>query len=152
MVAVDFSYPLCPCSRSAGYLAFNYKGKEFRSQKVRRASAHAINRPAVVEALYGGTGLVATQFQPPGLWGANPSLRAFGWDAQKARALLAEIDQKQRAALYRQAEQMIHDDVARLFIAHNQPPLALLKSVQGYVTHPTGIEYFNSVRITGRAN
>jgi peptide/nickel transport system substrate-binding protein len=52
-----------------------------------------------------------------------------------------------RAALYRKAEQMIHDDVARLFIAHNQPPLAFLKKVRGYVANPTSSEYFNTVQI-----
>jgi hypothetical protein len=42
---------------------------------------------------------------------------------------------------------MIHDDVARLFIAHNQPPLAFLKKVKGYVANPTSSEYFNTVSI-----
>ena len=57
------------------------------------------------------------------------------------------VDQKRRAELYRQAEQMIHDDVARIFIAHNQPPLGFSKKVQGYVPHPTGAEFFNVVSI-----
>ncbi len=39
---------------------------------------------------------------------------------------------------------MIHDDVARLFIAHNQHPLAFLKSAKGYVANPTSSEYFNT--------
>jgi len=54
-------------------------------------------------------------------------------------------DQEKRAELYRKAEQMIHDDVARLFIAHNQPPLAFQKNVRGYVANPTSSEYFNTV-------
>ncbi len=40
---------------------------------------------------------------------------------------------------------MIHDDTARLFIAHNQPPLAFVKKVKGYVANPTSSEYFNTV-------
>jgi hypothetical protein len=34
-----------------------------------------------------------------------------------------------------------------LFIANNQPPLAFAKKVKGYVTHPTGSEYFNTVEL-----
>ncbi len=40
---------------------------------------------------------------------------------------------------------MIHDDVARLFIAHNQPPLPFQKKVKGYVANPTNSEFFNTV-------
>jgi hypothetical protein len=42
---------------------------------------------------------------------------------------------------------MIHDDVARIFIANNQPPLAFLKKVRGYVANPTNSEYFNTVQV-----
>ena len=55
--------------------------------------------------------------------------------------------QSERAKLYRQAEQLLRDDVGRLFIANNQPPLAFAKRVKGYVPHPTGSEYFNTVEM-----
>jgi peptide/nickel transport system substrate-binding protein len=54
-------------------------------------------------------------------------------------------DHAKRAELYRKAEQMIHDDAARIFIANNQPPIPLQKRVKGYVANPTAVEYFNSV-------
>ena len=44
--------------------------------------------------------------------------------------------QTERAKLYRQAEQMIHDNVSRVFIANNEPPLAFSKKVKGYVPQP----------------
>ncbi len=72
---------------------------------------------------------------------ANQALADVLMQAQKL------VDQRRRAELYRQAEQMIHDDVARLFIAHNQPPLAFSKKVQGYVPNPTAAEFFNTVVI-----
>ena len=56
-------------------------------------------------------------------------------------------DQPKRAALYRKAEQMIHDDVARIFIANNQPPLPFSKKVKGYVPNPTNSEFFNTVSV-----
>ena len=246
-------------TNTTGYVAFNYKVKEFQDKRVRQAIAHAINKKAIVDALYGGTGLVATQFQPPPLWGYNKELKDYEystgqgpgppeagraspngfseitwedgkkeplvfWYMSRSRPVLPEPEgdrrghrrrprqgrdqgassrpssgrststsgrtascrstcsggpattaipttssatssarpsasregfysnpplsdllkraqtltsQTERAKLYRQAEQMIHDDVARMFIANNEPPLAFSKKVKGYVPNPT---------------
>jgi peptide/nickel transport system substrate-binding protein len=252
-------------TNTTGYIAFNYKVKEFQDKRVRQAFEHAVNRQAIVDALYGGTGLVATQFQPPPLWGYNKDLKAYEHSPAKAQDLLKQAglgaglstitwedgkkeplvfwymsrsrpyfpnpkeiaeamaadlakvgiqtqlqtaewavyldkrkngqmplymlgwtgdngdpdnflcyffcspgasregfyanqpladtllraqkltSQAERAKLYRQAEQMLHDDAGRLFIANNQPPLAFARRVKGYVPHPTGSEYFNTV-------
>ena len=254
-------------TNTTGYLAFNYKVKEFQDRRVRQAIAHAINKQGIVNALYGGTGLTATQFQPPPLWGHNKDLKDYPYSPDRARALLNEAgfgqglkeitwedgrteplpfwympvsrpyypnpkeiaeamaadlakigiavklqtidwsayldkrkkgelplymlgwtgdngdpdnfvcyffcnpgasregfysnkalaevllqgqkltDQEKRAALYRKAEQMIHDEAARIFIAHNQPPLPFSKKVKGYVANPTNTEYFNTVQV-----
>jgi peptide/nickel transport system substrate-binding protein len=64
--------------------------------------------------------------------------------AKKAAAL---VKQEERAPLYFQAEQLIHDRVLRIFIANSQPPLAFSKKVSGYVPNPTGNEYFNTVSV-----
>jgi len=64
-------------------------------------------------------------------------------DVLKKAAVL--VKQEERAPLYQQAEQMIHDRVTRIFVANNQPPLAFLANVDGYVPNPTGTEYFNTV-------
>ncbi|HWT82081.1 MAG TPA: ABC transporter substrate-binding protein, partial [Candidatus Methylomirabilis sp.] len=61
-------------TNNTGYVAFNYKVKEFKDKRVRQAVAQAINKKAVVDALYGGLGLVAKEFQPPSLWGYNKDL------------------------------------------------------------------------------
>jgi peptide/nickel transport system substrate-binding protein len=252
-------------TNTTGYIAFNYKVKEFQDRRVRQAFEHAINRPAIVEALYGGTGMVATQFQPPPLWGYNRDLKGYEYSPARAQELLKQAglagglstltwddgrkeplvfwymsrsrpyfpnpkeiaeamaadlakvgikaqlqtaewavyldkrkngqmplymlgwtgdngdpdnflcyffcspgasregfyanqpladvllraqkltSQAERAKLYRQAEQLLHDDAGRLFIANNQPPLAFARRVKGYVPHPTGSEYFNTV-------
>ena len=243
-------------TNTTGYVAFNYKVKELRDGRVRQAIAHAINKKAIVDALYGGTGMVATQFQPPPLWGYNKELKDYEYNPERAKQLLKDAgfgqglkeitwddgkkeplqfwympvsrpyypnpkeiaeaiaadlakvgitvqlqttdwavyldkrkngqlplymlgwtgdngdpdnfvcyffcspgasregfyanqqltdvlmeaqkltDQPKRAALYRKAEQMIHDDVARIFIANNQPPLPFSKKVKGYVAEP----------------
>ena len=254
-------------ANTTGYVAFNYKVKEFQDKRVRQAFAHAIGKKAIVDALYGGTGLVATQFEPPTLWGYNRSLQDYESSPARARDLLRQAgfrnglsevtweggerkplvfwympvsrpyypnpkeiaeaiaadlarvgirvrlqtvdwavyldrvkngrlplymlgwigdngdpdnclcyvfcspgaanqgfyankpmadlllraqrltNQAERAELYRHAEQMLHHDVARLFIAHNQSPLAFSKRVKGYIPNPTGTEYFNTVEI-----
>jgi peptide/nickel transport system substrate-binding protein len=254
-------------TNTTGYIAFNYKVKEFQDKRVRQAFAQAINKRGIVDALYGGTGLVASQFQPPALWGYNRELKDYEYSPTQAQALLREAghsqglsditwedgkkeplvfwymsrsrpyfpnpkeiaeamaadlakvgiktqlqttewavyldkrkngqmplymlgwtgdngdpdnflcyffcqpgaaregfygnkpladvllraqkltQQSERAKLYRQAEQLLRDDAGRLFIANNQPPLAFAKRVKGYVPHPTGSEYFNTVEM-----
>ena len=69
----------------------------------------------------------------------NPSLADLLMNAQKL------TDHAKRAELYRKAEQIIHDEVVRVFIANNQPPIPLQRRVRGYVPNPTAVEYFNTV-------
>jgi peptide/nickel transport system substrate-binding protein len=254
-------------TNTTGYIAFNYKVKEFQDKRIRQAFAHAINKKGIVDALYGGTGLVATQFQPPALWGYNKDLKDYEWSPSTAQALLRQsghaqglseitwedgkkeplvfwymsrsrpyfpnpkeiaeamaadlakvgiktqlqtmewavyldkrkngqlplymmgwtgdngdpdnflcyffcqpgvsregfyanktlsevllraqklTNQPERARLYQRAEVLLHEDAGRLFIANNRPPLAFAKRVKGYVPHPTGSEYFNTVEL-----
>lgn len=54
-------------ANTTGYVAFNFNVEEFKNVKVREAFATAINKEAIVNAFYGGTGQPATQFQPPAL-------------------------------------------------------------------------------------
>jgi peptide/nickel transport system substrate-binding protein len=254
-------------TNTTGYVAFNYHVKEFQDKRVRQAIAHAINKKAIIDALYGGTGLVASQFQPPPLWGYNKELKDYEYSTAKAQDLLKQAgfpngfseitwddgkkeplvfwymsrsrpyfpnpkeigeaiaadlakvgikgqlqtvewanyldkrkngqlplymlgwtgdngdpdnflcyffcpdkpsregfhsnpplsdvlkrastltSQTDRAKLYRQAEQMIHDNVSRVFVANNEPPLAFSKKVKGYVPSPLDDERFNGIQI-----
>jgi peptide/nickel transport system substrate-binding protein len=257
---------LRPANNTA-YLGFNFHVKEFQNKLVRQAVAHAINRKAIVDAFYGGLGLVAKELQPPALWGYNKDIKDYEYDPKKAQDLLKQagfpngfseitwedgkkeplvfwympvtrpyypspkeigeamaadlakvgiksqlqtvewanyIDktkkgemplymvgwtgdngdpdnfvcfffcptnvprqawynnpplsdvlkraatlssQAERTKLYQQAEQMLHDDVARLFVANSQVPLVFSKKVKGYVPNPTATEFFNSVEV-----
>src|SRR5439155_19301231 len=80
-------------TNTTGYIAFNYKVKEFQDKRVRQAFAHAINKRGIVDALDGGTGLVATQFQPPALWGYNREPKDCEYSPSRAQALLREAAQ-----------------------------------------------------------
>jgi len=51
--------------------------------------ALAINRKAIVDALYGGYGVVADQHLPPGVWG-RADVTGYPYDPAMAKQLLAE--------------------------------------------------------------
>jgi peptide/nickel transport system substrate-binding protein len=77
-------------TNTTGYVAFNYNVEEFKDPQVREAFAMAINKQAIVDAFYGGTGIVANQFQPPSLWGYNPDIVDRTFDAEAAKQLLVD--------------------------------------------------------------
>ncbi len=55
---------------------------------------------------------------------------------------LINTDQAQRETIYKQTEVLLHDDVARLFVAHYNTPLLFSKKVSGYVPQPVGADYY----------
>jgi peptide/nickel transport system substrate-binding protein len=252
---------------TTGYLAFNFHVREFQDRRVRQAFARAIDTAALVGALYGGTGVVATQLLPPSFAGHHPGLAPAGHDPAAARDLLRQAGHPgglqaitwadgrreplvlwylpvsrpyfpspkeiaeavgadlaragivarlqtvdwavylerakhgrlplymlgwiadagdpdtalcyvfctpgaatqgfyanpgvaerlrraraltrwpEREALYREAAERLHADVARLFLAHSQTPLAFSTRVRGYVANPTGAESFATVEL-----
>jgi peptide/nickel transport system substrate-binding protein len=87
----------------------------------------------------------------PAAWEKAPDKRE-GWYANtEIAALLYEAsilpDQAAREALYQQVEVLLHEDVARLFIAHNNTPLIFSTKVSGYIPQPVGADYYEFVEI-----
>jgi len=74
---------------NVGYVAFNQKVKPLDDKNVRMAIGYAIDKKAIVDNLYAGNGIVATQFLPPSLWGWNPDIQQVCCDQAKAKSLLA---------------------------------------------------------------
>jgi len=72
-----------------GRLIFNMNDPLFKDIRIRQAVALAINRKPIVDALYGGYGVVADQHMPPGMWG-RAAVTGYPYDPAKARQLLAE--------------------------------------------------------------
>jgi peptide/nickel transport system substrate-binding protein len=256
-------------ANTTGFVSFNFQYKEFQNLKVRQAFENAINKKAIVDAYYGGTGVVAKELLPPALWGYNDKITDYPYDTAKAKSLLTEagfpdglkeltgadgkkvplefwympvsrpyfptpkdiaeaisadlakagiqvqlktvdwtvyldkrkkgemplymmgwtgdngdpdnflcyhfcktgdaaknegffpdtdvakllndaaikVKQDERAALYGQAEQLLHDRALRLFIANNQPPLAMSVKVKNYIANPTSTELFNIIEL-----
>ena len=72
-----------------GVLGMNQTHKPFDNLKIRQAAAYAINRTAIVDAFFGGAGIVPSNWAPPGtLYVKELALPAY--DPEKAKALIAE--------------------------------------------------------------
>ncbi|CAJ0965977.1 unnamed protein product [Ranitomeya imitator] len=50
----------------------------------------SINKPAIINAVFQGTGSVAKNLLPPGVWSADADLKDYDYSPEKAKALLAE--------------------------------------------------------------
>ena len=73
-----------------GYLRFNTTHPPLDQPDVRRALAMAIDRQAIVDAVFGGFALPASQFLAPGMVGYDDAAREFQpLDIEGARRLLA---------------------------------------------------------------
>ena len=73
-----------------GYLGLNVTKKPFEDVRVRRAVNMAIDKQAIVEAVYEGAGVVAKNPIPPTLWSYNDDVKDYPYDPDGARKLLAE--------------------------------------------------------------
>ncbi|KAE9532878.1 ABC transporter substrate-binding protein [Ursidibacter arcticus] len=73
-----------------GYLNFNVKKAPFDNVKVRQALNYAVNKKAIVEAVYQNAGQVAKNPIPPTMWSYNEDVKDYEYDPEKAKALLKE--------------------------------------------------------------
>ncbi|PLR38932.1 ABC transporter substrate-binding protein [Chimaeribacter arupi] len=73
-----------------GFLAFNVKKPPLDNLKVRQALALAVNKPAIMEAVFNGTGQQAKNLLPPGVWSANTAVQDYPYDPAQAKKLLAD--------------------------------------------------------------
>lgn len=73
-----------------GYLAMNVTKKPFDDLKVRRAMNLAIDKKAIVDAVFQGAGVVAKNPIPPTMWSYNNTIQDFPYDPEQAKKLLAE--------------------------------------------------------------
>jgi peptide/nickel transport system substrate-binding protein len=75
---------------NVGYIGFNQAFPPLDKLEVRQAIAHAINRQEVVDSFYGGRGVLATQFQPPEIFGYAEDVTQYEYDPEKSRQLLQQ--------------------------------------------------------------
>lgn len=72
------------------YLGFNLADRDTGQRLVRQAIALAIDRPAIVQYVFGGSARLASALLPPDHWAGDPALAQYEYDPAGARAKLAE--------------------------------------------------------------
>ena len=75
---------------NVGYLAYNTQMAPFDNPKVRKALNMAINKDAIIEAVFQGAGKVAKNPIPPTIWSYNESTEDDPYDPEAAKAMLEE--------------------------------------------------------------
>jgi dipeptide transport system substrate-binding protein len=75
---------------NVGYLSFNTQKKPLDNVKVRQALTMAVNKQAIVDAVYQGAGQPAKNLIPPTMWGYNDEVKDYTYDPVKAKELLKE--------------------------------------------------------------
>jgi len=73
-----------------GYWAFNTEKKPFDDKRVRQAMNYAVNKKAIIDAVFLGSGVPATNPIPPTIWSYNKDVKDYPYDPEKAKKLLAE--------------------------------------------------------------
>jgi len=74
-------------------------------------------------------------------WYQNPEMVTILLEAQ------ATVDPAKRAELYIQAEKMLQDDLARIWVDHYNTPLIFSSVVSGYIPQPVGADIYNLVEV-----
>lgn len=81
-----FRYP----ANQYNYVGWNLRRPVFQDLRVRRAFAHAVDIPQMIEFIIYGNGVQSTGIFPPHFWFANNSIEPIEHDPDRARELLDE--------------------------------------------------------------
>ena len=79
---------------NVGYLAYNTKKAPFTDRRVRKALNMAINKAAIIDAVFQGAGKVAKNPIPPTIWSYDESTVDDPYDPVAAKKMLAEAGVK----------------------------------------------------------
>ncbi|MEF9900972.1 MAG: ABC transporter substrate-binding protein [Pseudomonas sp.] len=71
-----------------GYIAYNVQHKPFDQLQVRQAMDMAVNKSAIVKAVYQHAGQLAVGSMPPTQWSYDDTIKDGGYNPDKARELL----------------------------------------------------------------
>ncbi|WP_035055661.1 ABC transporter substrate-binding protein [Andreprevotia chitinilytica] len=75
---------------NVGWVAYNVQHKPLDKLEVRQALDMAINKKAIIDAVYQGAGELAVNAMPPTQWSYNKAIKDAPVDPAKAKALLAK--------------------------------------------------------------
>lgn len=71
-----------------GYIAYNVTRKPLDKLEVRQALDMAVNKEAIIKAIYQGAGQLAVNALPPTQWSYDETIKDAGYNPEKARELL----------------------------------------------------------------
>jgi len=77
-------------SVNVGYLALNTAKPYLANPKVRQGLSHAIDKNAIVQAIFQGMAIPAKNPYAPSIWGYNDAIVPYEYDPKKAKQLLEE--------------------------------------------------------------
>ncbi|MBU1175170.1 MAG: ABC transporter substrate-binding protein [Alphaproteobacteria bacterium] len=75
---------------NVGYLAYNTQQAPFDKAEVRTALNMAIDKQAIIDAVFQGSGQIAKNPIPPTMWSYNDAVEDDAYDPEAAKAMLAE--------------------------------------------------------------
>jgi dipeptide transport system substrate-binding protein len=75
---------------NVGYLAFNTEKAPFTDKRVRQALNMAVNKQAILDAVFQGAGKAAINPIPPTIWSYNDAVKDYPYDPNKAKQMLTE--------------------------------------------------------------
>nr|WP_321980102.1 ABC transporter substrate-binding protein [uncultured Cohaesibacter sp.] len=75
---------------NVGYLAYNNQKDKFKDVRVRKALNMAINKQAILDAVFQGAGKAAKNPIPPTMWSYNDKVKDDPYDPEAAKKLLEE--------------------------------------------------------------
>ena len=75
---------------NVGYFGYNTQVPPFDKPEVRRALNMAINKPAIIDAVFEGSGTVAKNPIPPTMWSYNDAVTDDPYDPEAAKKALAD--------------------------------------------------------------
>ncbi|AMG30568.1 ABC transporter substrate-binding protein [Grimontia hollisae] len=75
---------------NVGYLGFNTQKKPYDDVRVRQALNMAVNKAAIIDAVFQGAGKAAKNPIPPTIWSYNDAVVDYEYDLEKAKALLKD--------------------------------------------------------------
>jgi len=73
-----------------GYMSYNVTEAPFDNVDVRKALSMAVDKQAIIDAVYEGQGQVAKNLIPPTMWSYDDAIPADTYDPEAAKALLEE--------------------------------------------------------------
>ena len=132
---------------NVGYLAFNTRKKPFDDRRVRQAINHAIDKSAILDAIYRGGAVPAKNPIPPTVWSYDDSVADYRHDPERARALLAEAGHSDgfTAELWAMPVQRPYNPNARRMAEMMQADLAAIGITVRVVSYEWG-EYLKRSR------